>query len=86
MRLDVCFRAYIWKVFQIFNKHKDIYAYALKYSDYKQTLEFKPPKGKPKHRNRNIIWFNQPYNKCITSNIGRNFLNLITKHVPIIAP
>ena len=39
-----------------------------------------PSKDKPKHRSRNIIWFNPPYNKCITSNIGRDFLNLICKH------
>ena len=64
----------------IFNKHKHIYDIALRHSSYRQTLEFTPPKGKPKHRNRNIIWFNQPYNKYVTSNIGKDFLNLITKH------
>ena len=62
----------------MFNKH--IYDKALKYSGYRQALEFIPPKDKPKHRNRNIIWFNPPYNKCITSNIGKDFLKLITKH------
>ena len=68
------------------NKHKRIYDdKVLKYGDYRQELEFMPPKGKYKHRNRNIICFNPPYNKCITSNIGRDFLNLITKHFPIIA-
>ena len=70
----------------IFNKPKHIYDNALKYSGYRQTLEFIPPKSKPKHRNRNIIWFNPPYNNCITFNIGRDFLNLITKHFPNNSP
>ena len=64
----------------IFNKH--IYENALKYSCYRQTLKYTHPKGKPKHTNRNITWYNPPYNKCVTSNIGRDFLNLITEHFP----
>ena len=64
----------------IFNKHKHIYDKALKHSGYRQALEFIPPKDKSKHRSRNIIWFNPPYNKWITSKIGRDFLNLISKH------
>ena len=66
----------------IFNKHKHIYDKALKYSGYRQALEFILPKNKSKPRNRNIIWFDPPYNKYITSNIGRDFLNLITKRFP----
>ena len=53
---------------------------------YKQELEFTPTKDKSKQRSRNIIWFNSPYNKCISSNIGRDFLNLISKHFPINYP
>ena len=41
-----------------------------------------PPKVNSKHRSRNIIWFNTSYSKCISSNIGRDFLNLISKHFP----
>ena len=70
----------------IFNKHKHIYDKALKHSSYRQALEFIPPKDKSKHKSRNIIWFNPPYNKCITSNIGRDFLNLISKHFPNNSP
>ena len=58
--------------------YKHIYDKALKHSGYRQALEFIPPKDKSKHRIRNIIWFNPPYNKCISSNIGRDFLNLIS--------
>ena len=66
----------------IFIKNKHIYDNILKNSGYKQTLEYTPPKSKPKHRNRNIIWFISPYNKWIASNIDKNFLNLICKHLP----
>ena len=66
----------------IFNKHKHIYDEALKHSGYKQELKFTSPKVNSKHRSRNIIWFNPPYDKYIYSNIGRDFLNLISKHFP----
>ena len=59
----------------IFNKHKHLYDDALKHNGYKQELKFTPPQVSSKHRSRNIIWFNPPYNKCISSNIGRDFLN-----------
>ena len=29
-----------------------------------------------------VVWFDFFYNKCITSNIGSDFLNLITKRFP----
>ena len=70
----------------IFNKHKHLYDDALKQSGYKQEVKFTPPKVNSKHRSRNIIWFNPPYNKCIFSNIGRDFLNLISKHFPYNSP
>ena len=66
----------------IFNKYKHIYNNALKNSGYRKTLKYTSPKSKPKHRNRNITWFNPPYNKCVISNISRDFLNLISKHFP----
>ena len=70
----------------IFNKHKHLYDDALKQSGYKQELKFTLPKVNSKHRCRNIIWFNPPNNKCISSNIGRDFLNLISKHFPNNSP
>ena len=70
----------------IFNKYKHIYNNAQNNSSYKQTLKYTPSKSKPKHRSRNITWFNPPYNKCITSNIRRDFLNLKANTSPIIAP
>ena len=36
----------------------------------------------PKNRKRKIIWFNPPYNKSVTTNVGNFFLKLIDKHFP----
>ena len=33
-------------------------------------------------RKRNIIWFNPPYSKNVTTNIGKTFLQLLSKHFP----
>ena len=33
-------------------------------------------------RKRKIIWFNPPYSKNVSTNVGKFFLNLIEKHFP----
>ena len=33
-----------------------------------------------KNRQINIIWFNPPYSMNVQTNIGRKFLNLVSKH------
>ena len=33
-------------------------------------------------RKRNIIWFNPPYSKNVKTNIGKTFLQLLSKHFP----
>ena len=35
-----------------------------------------------KNRQRSIIWFNPPYSMNVQTNIGREFLNLVSKHFP----
>ena len=35
-----------------------------------------------KNRQRNIIWFNPPYSMNAQTNIGREFLDLVSKHFP----
>ena len=39
-------------------------------------------KRKRKNRRRNITWFNPPYSQNVSTNIGRRFRNLISKHFP----
>ena len=59
---------------------------ALRKSGYTFKLEFKPPAQQPpsqKHkRQRNVIWFNPPYNKSVKTNIGRAFISLIERSFP----
>ena len=35
-----------------------------------------------RNRSRNIIWFNPPFNKNISINVAKRFLNLIDQHFP----
>ena len=65
----------------LFNAAKGEYEAALKksgYSDFKLTYE-KPVSDKPKNRQRNIIWFNPPFNKNASTNVAKTFLKLIDK-------
>ena len=36
-----------------------------------------------RNRSRNIIWFNPPFNKNVSTNVAKRFLNLIDQHFPI---
>ena len=71
---------------KVFDKSKKEYEDALKESGYKNfKLEYNPQKQQPKtkkNRKRDIIWFNPPFNKSVTTNIGKQFLDLIKKHFP----
>ena len=68
---------------KVFNKSKKEYEDALKESGFKNfELKFNPQKQQPKtnkNRKRDIIWFNPPFNKSVTTNIGKQFLDLIKK-------
>ena len=65
----------------IFNEAKTEYENALKNSGYKNfKLKFDKPKTRTRKRRRNIIWFNPPFNKNVSTNVARSFLRLIDKH------
>ena len=36
-----------------------------------------------RNRSRNIIWFNPSFNKNVSTNVAKRFLNLIDQHFPI---
>ena len=69
-----------------FNEAAPPYQEALKKSGYTHKLEFKlPPQGPPtqnRKRQRNVVWFNPPYNKNVKTNIGRAFISLIQRSFP----
>ncbi|XP_065674119.1 phosphatidylinositol 4-phosphate 5-kinase-like [Hydra vulgaris] len=53
-------------------------------SGYKCSLTYNPttiPTPK-QNRARNIIWFNLPFSKNVSTNVGKCFLKLIDKHFP----
>ncbi len=64
-----------------------LYQKSIDKSGYDHVLKFKPPstnedKGYANNRARNVIWYNLPYNKAVSSNIGRDFLRLIDEEFP----
>ena len=67
-----------------FNQAVPPYQKALDESGYHYTLQYEPPTtNRRKNRQRNnIIWYNPPFSKNTSTNIGYKFLALIDKHFP----
>ena len=71
-----------------FDKAKNPYEKALKESGHEAHLKYSrielrsTADAKKKNRERNIIWFNPPYNAGVKTNIGREFLQILDKHFP----
>ena len=75
---------------ELFNKAKPYLESALKQSGHDEKLTYTERK-KPaahtaqnsrKNRQRNVIWFNPLYSMNVQTNIGREFLNFVSKHFP----
>ena len=74
---------------EIFRETSKHYQNILNQSWYDYKLQYKPPNNEnenrsksPKNRKRNIIWFNPPFSKNVSNNIGKYFLLLIQKYFP----
>lgn len=67
-----------------FDKAAPVYNEALKRSGYNCQLEFQETSEakRNKGRKRNIVWFNPPYCESVTTNVGKEFLKLLSKHFP----
>ena len=68
---------------ELFSRAAPIYNAALVNAGYTERVKYdsKINENKPSiNRKRNIIWYDPPYNKSVSTNIGRVFLNLIDKH------
>ena len=69
-----------------FDRAAPMYNKALHESGYEIYLKYrkeaKATKTISNRRRRNIVWFNPPYSENVETNIGHEFLNLITKHFP----
>ena len=60
------------------------YQKALDENGYHYTLHYEPTTS-TKRRNRqrnNILWYNPPFSKNVSTNIGHRFLTLVDKHFP----
>ena len=54
-------------------------------SGYQQKLKYNPVNTKThskRNHKRNIIWFNHPFNRNVSTKIGKYFLNLLDKDFP----
>ena len=68
---------------QAFDSACPPYQYALHKSGYNYKLKYNPQHAKTKRtRNRNVIWFNPPYNSNVKTNIGHKFLQAIDDCFP----
>ena len=70
---------------KVFDKTKQEFEESLKNSGFTDVnFEFdKTTKTKTqRNRSRNIIWFNPPFNKNVSTNVAGQFLSLINKHFP----
>ena len=68
---------------QVFKFACPSYQDALHKSGYKYNLQYNPQKSKNKRsRNKNLIWFNPPYNSNVRANIGHKFLQAIDDCLP----
>ena len=66
-----------------FDKAKDVYELAFRENGHNATFKYEPAKQNSKrkrNRQRNILWFNPPYNLQVKTNIGKKFIYLIKKH------
>ena len=72
---------------EVFEEAAVPYQAALDASGFNHKLKFDPnarnkPGGKKRTRKRNITWFNPPWSSNVATNIGKDFLNLITVLFP----
>ena len=68
-----------------YSSNKQVFEKALRESDYKNvSLIYTDKKHikQKRNRSRNIIWFNPPFNKNVSTNVAKRFLNLIDQHFP----
>ena len=65
-----------------FKKVVPEYEEVLKTSGYDEKLKYKPNQMRRNQRQRNILWYNPPFDLQIKTNVARNFLNLVEKHFP----
>ena len=69
---------------ELFDEAVGPYNEALKRAGYRQKLEYKPKntenRNRKKNRQRQIVWWNPPYNASVTTDITRLFFAMVDRH------
>ena len=58
------------------------YQNSLNEAGYDHKLIFEPRNEQRRNRNRKIIWYNPPFSKNVSTNVGRKFIHIIEKNFP----
>lgn len=72
-----------------FNLATPIYQKALQESGYKHKLHYQCTVNsisEGRNRKRNTLWYNPPFSKNVTTNVGKTFLKLVNSEFPIDNP
>ena len=68
---------------EAFHKASPVYEEALRKSEYPASLTYQENcKHSCRNRKRKIIWFNPRFSDHVATNVGKEFLRLISKHFP----
>ena len=70
---------------EVFNSSKYQYEKALRdsgYTDFKLQFNKTSNNHTKRNRQRNIIWFDPPFSRAISTNVGKRFLQLLRHHFP----
>ena len=68
----------------IFDEEKCPYEDAIKSSGYDEHLRYQEPQApnQKRKRRRNVLWYNPPFSQSVSTNIGREFLNILARNFP----
>ena len=68
---------------EVFNNSVKDYQKALENSGYKHKLQYRVKENlQRRHRQRKIIYYNPPFSKNVSTNIGKEFFKLIDQNFP----
>ena len=70
---------------EMFNAAKDMYQEQLNKAGYREELKFEPREEegrRRRRRKRDICWFNPPFCRSVTTNVGRQFLTILDRCFP----
>ena len=65
-----------------FNKAATEYQETLTKSGFTEKISYSPPARRNRRRNRNVLYYNPPFDLQVKTNVGRTFLQLLDKNFP----